>query len=282
MSQAPVAYVYMVEETSPQDNFVKDFEIKEIDGVKFADFFTGLHTVNKKNRNVRLYRKQNLQDGLNSEKNRYQLAHGGIFGEMNHPFAKIDGEKLSLKRLEDIDMENTSHKFLSFDFDGDILVGHTQTDSGTDAGRNLLNKMIQGFIPSFSCRSIGAILGPGNSLLQGEAVIKKLITYDWVFFPSDYNAEMIRKKAIQLTEAQYNEAINGKSLTLPLLELCKDTAKKDENMKYIMESFGISENEIIGFHRNKNQIIVSDDSSILYCNMTPDSRRKVSDIIKMM
>ena len=94
---------------------------------------------------------------------------------MNHPTPKYKDRPLSPERIQDIDMTNTSHRMLNPHIEKNLLVSRIQSDAGTAAGMNLAKKMVQGFIPGFSCRAIASMM-----LENGKPVVnvRKIITYD--------------------------------------------------------------------------------------------------------
>ena len=277
--------VFIEEATSPEDNLVKNFDVIDKNGIFYVDFESCLHSFDVMNRNSRMYKASNIEECLKTERIQSYLAHGGWFGEQNHPTPEYKDRPLSPERIQDIDMNNTSHKMLNPHIERNLLVSRIQSDAGTAAGMNLARKMVQGFIPGFSCRAIASLM-----LQNGKPTVnvKKIITYDWVLFQSHREAEQIKdvptkfvnklaNTTKEVTEAVYNTA---KDVLIPLKEILESVGRTDVNAQVIMESFDLTNDDIIGLSKDTKNIIMKDNNNYIYCNIDQKSRNKVNEYLR--
>jgi hypothetical protein len=286
MTIAPdvMGFIYLAEQTSPDQNVVKNFDVVDKNGVFYVDFETCLHSFDVMNRNSRMYRGSNIEKCLQTERIQHYLSHGGWFGEQNHPISKYADVKLSSDRIQDIDMDNTSHKMLNPHVEKNLLVSRIQTDSGTQAGMNLAKKMVQGFIPGFSCRAIASmVLEAGKPIVD----VRKIITYDWVLFQSHREAEQITdvpnkfvNKSVDCVAEATVTHDDGYTTVIPLKEILEDTGVHDVNAQIIMESFGLDLDSVCGLSKSKKHLIMRDRDNMIYCNITPESRAKVNEYLR--
>lgn len=269
--------VFIEEQTSPEQNMVSNMNVVDKNGIFYVEFDSCLHSFDVMNRNSRMYKAKNISECLNTERIQSYLSHGGWYGEMNHPTSKYENKKLSSERIQDIDMGNTSHRMLNPHVEGNLLVSRIQTDAGTDAGMNLARKMVQGFIPGFSCRAIASLF-----LEAGKPTVnaRKIITYDWVLYQSHREAEQIRNsptKFINKVANTVQESVQG--IMIPLKEILESVGKTDVNTQIIMESFDLTMDDIVGLSNDNRQLIVKDNNNMIYCNMDTNSRKKVNEYL---
>ena len=279
--------VYLAEQTSPDQNIVKNMAVIEKNGILYVDFETCLHSFDVLNRNSRMYRGSNIDKCLQTERIQHYLSHGGWFGEENHPMSKYKDRPLSPERIQDIDMSNTSHKMLNPHIENNLLISRIQSDAGTDAGMNLARKMIQGFIPGFSCRAIASM-----NLVNGKPVVdvRKIITYDWVLYQSHREAEQRVEKGTKFvnkiadTVREFTEKAENaaRDVMVPLKEILEYAGKRDVNAQVIMESFDLTDDNLVGFSQDHKHIIMKDNDNTIYCNMTPETRNKVNDCLRSL
>lgn len=277
--------VFIEEQVSPEQNTVTNFNVHDKHGIFFVEFDTCLHSFDILNRNSRMYEAVNIEECLQTERIQSYLSHGGWFGEMNHPISKYENVKLSPDRIQDIDMNNTSHKMLNPHVERNLLVSKVQSDAGTDAGMNLARKMVQGFIPAFSCRAIASMY-----LKNGKPYVKvrKIITYDWVLYQSHREAEQITSeptKFIQKAANVVTESVNRikettQDILIPLKDILESVGRTDVNTQVVMEAFDLSNDDLVGFSKDRKQIILRDENNMIYCNINQDSRKKVNDYFR--
>ena len=270
--------VYISEQTSPDANTVKNFDVYDKNGIFYVDFVTCLHSFDVMNRNSRMYKWPNIEQCLKTERIQHYLSHGGWFGEENHPTPKYKNMPLSPERIQDIDMDNTSHKMLNPHNEKNLLISRIQSDSGTSAGMNLAKKMVQGFIPGFSCRAIASMMLEGGKPVVN---VRKIITYDWVLYQSHREAEQITSEPTKFVAkeptivSEYSDDV-----VIPLKEILENIGTTDVNAQIIMESFDLTTDDLVGFSSSKKHLIIKDDDNMIYCNINPESRNKLHDYLR--
>ena len=277
-----LGFMYLAEQTTPDDNVVKNLEVHNKDGIFYVDFESAIHSFDVINRNSRMYRAKNVMDNLQTERIQHYLSHGGWYGEQNHPISKYKDKPLSPDRIQDIDMDNTSHRMLNPHLEGNLLVSRIQSDAGTKAGMNLAKKMVQGFIPGFSCRAI-AMMGLEN----GKPVVnvRKIITYDWVLYQSHREAEQLRNVDTKFvhksapTMSIVSEC-TGEDVMIPLTEIFESIGQTDANAQMIMESFDLNISDMVGFSKNQKHVIIKDNDNMIYCDIDPTTRKRVHDFLR--
>lgn len=276
-------------ESVSDDTQMTNVVVHNDNGVFFVEFECCYHSFDVMNRNMRMYDKSNILEKIRTdERIQTYLKNGGWFGEMNHPMSEYTNMELSPERIRDIKMDNTSHKALRVWDKGNLLMAQIQTDSGTSAGMNLARKIVQGFNPAFSCRSIAKL-----NMVNGKPIVdvKKIITYDWVLFQSHREAEkdihtpfIFRNaipKVVNEGVAAIKEKVNDKVM-VPLKDILRNIGEKNVNAQIIMESFDLSYDDIIGVTEDQEKIIIKNEMNTIYCNTTPNDRRKLSDFLSSM
>jgi hypothetical protein len=281
-----LGFLYIAEQTSPEQNEVKNFDVTNKDGVFFVDFESCIHSFDVMNRNIRMYDGDNVMECLNTERMNHYFSHGGLFGEQNHPIPIYKDRPLSPERIQDIDMNNTSHKIFRPRRQGNLLIARIQSDAGTAAGMNLAKKMVQGFIPGFSCRAIASM-----SMKNGKPVVdvRKIITYDWVLFQSHREAEQIQSvpnkfvhKVANAVNEYVTEETGSEDVSVPVSQILEYAGYKDVNAQVVMEAFELDKTSLVGFSKDNKQIIMKDSDNTIYCNMLPETRNKVNDYLRSL
>ena len=281
-----LGFVYIAEQTSPDENVVKNMDVINMgNNVFFVKFRTCAHSFDVMNRNTRMYEADNVMDCINSERIQHYLSHGGWYGEMDHPTPFLKNEPLSPDRINLIYMKNTSHRFLNPKVEGNLLMTDVETDAGTDAGMNLAKKMVQGFIPCFSCRAIASLMNK-----NGRPVVacRKIICYDWVLFQSHREAEQdtsvkntFVNKIANATNVITEKVKKGaEDILVPLKEILESVGRTDINTQVVMEAFDLSNEDLVGFTPNHKQVLIRDENNMIYCNLDPMTRNKVNDYIR--
>lgn len=292
VNKGNIGLVYISEQVSPDENTVTNLNYRNEAGVRYAEFDTVLQTFRCLNRNGRKYWGPNINDMLQSERITTMLKTNSWYGEMDHPYPLNKDDVLSSERIQNIEMGRRSHKILRPSVNGDILRATIQTASGTEAGIGFCNEIIQGLIPSFSCRAIAGIQMINN---EPYVIARKLITYDWVLYPSHHDANMdgtpkfIKKSAALVSlESAGVDRINEMSdirnqytqdVLIPLKEILEYAGHKDPNTNVIMEAFDLSLNDIVGFDSSINHAIIRDKDNVIYANISPKTKREVVDFL---
>lgn len=277
------AFFYFAEQTSPEpsDNKIS-FDVQKGSGnTWWVEFDSCLHVFEFMNRNTRQYLGDNIMECLSMDKIQSQLANNAWYGEMDHPYPKKKGEELSEKRIRTIELDRRSHKIMNPRREGNKLFAHIQTASGTEAGRGFAKEIIQGLIPTFSCRCFGVM-----RLINGKPTImvRMVVTYDWVLYPGFGDAKISSKPTTSTASIPYTEDSDGITLfessdiSIPFEELALDIASKDGGIAAYMESFG-DDSKIIGVTGNK-AIISPDSDHFIYINMNKNSVDRVRDFYR--
>lgn len=287
-----LGFVYLAEQVSPEDNPVKNLRYDDKASVIFAEFDTILQTFRCMNRNHRCYLGQNLNEMLQAERVQSMLSTNAWYGEMDHPQEMYENVKLTPQRVQMIYMPNRSHKIMKPVVNGDVMTAKIQTASGTEAGRGMALEIIQGLIPSFSCRAIATLQNING---KPTVIVRKLITYDWVLYPSHKEAmmqgasSMIQKSIpTQIQESARDNVFTalkrfgGKYTTdveVPLTQLLENVGETDPNLQTVLESFNLDETSILGFDPSMTHTMVRDEDNTLYVKMSPHTRREVRDFL---
>lgn len=274
-------FMYIAEQTTPEDYPIKNLEIVDKHGVFFVSFDSCLHSFSVINRNNRQYLKENIKENLQTERIQSLLADRAWYGEMDHPLQKYQNQPLTPERVNTIFMKNRSHKILNPTFEGNLLCAHIETASGTEAGEGFAKEIIQGLIPAFSCRAIA-----GLQLIDGKptVIVRKIITYDWVIYPSHKEAHATSKpngvfKSIStVTESAVDKIKTySKDILVPLKEILENVGHRDPNTQLIMESFELDMNDLVGFTPDRSHMIIKDNNNVIYSKISQESVKEVND-----
>lgn len=275
------ALVYISEQTSPKESELKNLNVVDKNGVFFVEFDSILHSFDVINRNHRCYQMANLEECLKTERILALLADNAWYGEMDHPLQITENGKLTPQRLQTIWMPNRSHKIMKPTFKSNLLYAHIQTASGTEAGAGFAKEIIQGLIPAFSCRAI-AVLKYING--KPTVVVRKVITYDWVLYPSHKEAHATSPatgvlKAIETITESVTDRVKAFSedIILPLKEILENVGEKDPSVNLIMESFDLSNDDIVGFDAKRQRAIITDGNNKMFVKMSPETVSEVQD-----
>lgn len=277
MLNSDLGFMYLAEQVSPEDNKPKNIEVYDKHGIFYVEFDACLHTFLELNRNSRMYSARNIWDMIMSERIQSYLADNGWFGEQNHPTPEYRNMPLHPERIQDIKMDNTSHKIIDPKINGDMLVARIQTDSGCAAGINMAKKIIQGLHPGFSARAIAKV-----ELVNGRpmVVVRKLITYDWVFYPSHKRAHQIGEtKFVEKNVPNIITESTHRDVAVPIGELLNYAGTKNINTQVIMESFNLSLDDCVGFSKGAEHIILKDNDNTIYCNMDLKLKKEVNSYL---
>ena len=292
--QDPIGWVYIAEETSPIENTVGDLQYTERNGVSYAEFDTCLQTFEEINRNRRQYLSDNISNMIfKSDRIQTYLRDNAWFGEMDHPTQQFQNSPLTPERISAIWMPNRSHKILKPEFRGNELVARIQTSSGTEAGRGMACEIIQGLIPSFSCRAMASL---ENVNSKPTVIVKNLITYDWVLYPSHATAHMkgsatIVDKAVRAVGESAESIVDytknalkrfkkySENVEIPLGEILERVGVVDPTVSMVLESFELDASLITGFTEDTNQAIIRDGDNMLYVNMNPSTKKEIHDFL---
>lgn len=284
-----VGFMYVAEQTTPDDAKIQNMNVTDKGSVFFVEFDACLHSFEVINRNDRQYLQSNIEECLKMEKIQSQLACNGWYGEQDHPMLKKEGEKFTPQRVQSIYMPNRSHKIMTPTFKNNMLYGHIQTASGTEAGRGMANEIIQGLIPCFSCRAIAVL-----KIINGKptVVCRKVVTYDWVLYPSHKEAMMNGKAHGNIKTISDMTALESvcdsqgktysRDIFIPVSEIFESVGINDVNTQVIMESFDLSKEDFVGINDTKSHFIFKDENNMIYAKMKPETVKQVNNFFESL
>lgn len=238
-----------------------------------------LQTSNEKNRNGRIYLREDLAREIVAPRQQELLKAGQMCGEAGHPIGP-DGSNLT--RQSTIDPKNVCVRFLKFWMDGNNVMGYFE-GTNNHAGETFDKDLRNGITPAFSLRALGTI----ESSPKGPIVKNlKMITYDYVIFPSHRGAYT---KGILTESANCTGPISGfatnsnmdanTSYTTALYtkDLRKCTSLKEAaigyvksnslNYKTIQESMDLDKIDSIDLINNRHLLLTESGKSAIRMNI---------------
>lgn len=254
------AFCYIREQTSFDDDYAGKFgyEIHKEDGRFYLTFNAVLQSFGVKNRNKREYDADNIMDKImHDDYIQSMLRQNSWMGEIDHPAAIVDGQELTVQRIANPDLKLTSHYIRSPKLNGNLLEAGIQTDSSNPHGMNMAIKIVDGkIIPCFSARVMGALQ---NRSGRAIVFVRKLITYDWVLYPS--HPEALGKIKQPLMES-VNEAASAAGCTIIFLpQLAQMAAASSRETNWLCESFGLSLNDVVGVTSTGNSVVINENDN---------------------
>ena len=261
----------LVQESAGSDSGVNVF---------YITFDTNLQDFDVKNRNRRYYSADNIWECIQSEKIQSLLRTGGWFGEFDHPAPERADEKLSPQRIQNVPPKYRAFKIMKPHLEGNVLKAKIQSAQG-GVGESFAKEVLAGWIPQFSARAIASMISKdGKPYVQ----VRRLITYDAPWYPSHEIAHATSSPEVStktFTESVHDvmenakERING--VLIPLKDILTDIGKKDITVQTVMESFDLGMDSLVGISNNHRQAIIKDDMNTIYCNINPDTAKKVDE-----
>lgn len=275
---------YIREQVSYVEDY-KDFDYKVIERKNrfFVIFDAVLQSFGVMNRNRRMYMLDNVWNCIqNDECIQDMLANNSWMGEMDHPAPELQDTELTMLRVATPNLGLTSHYIRKPRIDGSLLRATIQTDSGTDAGMNLATKIVDGGIrPAFSARVLGE-MDPNNS--RPVVNVRRLITYDWVLFPSHKEARADFKPSA-LTESVKQSISDVEKYTGATIvffpELARMVAENEKASQFVCESFDLNQDDIIGFTKTGNSVVLKENNNIYIAPISNSVvKKKASNAIR--
>ena len=254
-------FCYIREQTSFPSDYKENFGYKIYNmGDRFYLIFDAiLQSFGVMNRNQRMYDADNIMDRINNDDYiQSMLRLNSWMGEIDHPAATKEGETLTINRISNPDMKLTSHYIRKPRLNGNLLEATIQTDSSNKHGMNMAIKIVDGkIIPCFSARVLGALTNKGGKPVVN---VRKLITYDWVLYPSHREAEAKITQPIQESVQQAAKLANTVVIFLP--ELAKMATAGSKEASWLCESFGLSMNDIVGVTATGNSVVLTENENV--------------------
>lgn len=193
---------------------------------------TVLQDMDIKNRNGRYYSEKEMGPALQDKRLQELISTGNLLGECNHPMTS------ELSRQQVVDIGNSSHKILKLWTEGKDIKGLVK-GTPNDRGNEFNNFIIDGTKVSFSLRALGTV----NRTSRGAEVENiKIITYDWVIYPSHQRAYMqniVNESAgiIENTPEGYSRTSSGLFVPINNKQVTDYIKQESTNLKYVIESF---------------------------------------------
>lgn len=233
-----------------------------------------LQEVGVKNRNGRIYLKEDLEPELHAPRQKELFAAKQMKGEMGHP----DPSKGGLSRQQTIDPTMTCVQFLDeFWMEGDIVRGRFK-GTNNQLGEYFNADILEGAKPAFSLRALGSIESKG-----GQSYVKnlKLITYDHVIYPSHKPAYMTNivsatnESASLIAESSnifvVDEDYSGLAVPITQKKVIEYVKEESKNLKQVIDTLELvyenirladNGNQVILEHVNGDKFIVNLESYI--------------------
>lgn len=269
---------------------VSNSDIKNIDGhtenvggvsLFYVTFDTNLQDFDVKNRNQRYYSAYNIMECIQCERIQSLLRTGGWFGEaFNHPFAELADQKLSPERIQDVPGDKRGFKIMNPHLSSNVLKATIQSAQG-EIGESFGKEILAGWQAQFSARAIATmIMKNAKPYVQ----VRKLITYDAPYFPSHAIAHQTSEAKTHVktfTESVGTALESAKDkindIMVPLKEILLDAGRTDVTTQLILESFDLSEDNLMGFDSDKKHILIKDEDNVIYANINPNTVKKVNE-----
>lgn len=276
MNDTDLGLVYISEETNIGAHCANNVSDISSNGIIGVEFDTILHTFGDINRNQRSYLSENVWENIvRSDRIQSELHDNSWFGEMDHPMQKTKDSPLTPERLRSIDMKNRSHIIMSPRIVGDTLQAHIRTSCGTNAGVGMAKEIIGNSMkPAFSCRAIANLKMINN---KPTVLVKSLITYDWVLYPSHARAHCTSTPKVFREGVEEPVEVTSEDVIIPLKEILEFAGYKDINVNTVMESFDLHMEDVIGFDKPHKNFMIRDKNNVLYVNMRPETKKLVDD-----
>lgn len=253
-------FCYIREQTSFTEDYADNFgyQVHDKGGRFYVTFDAVLQSFGVKNRNKREYDASNIMERIqNDDYIQSMLRQNSWMGEIDHPAPTNQGEELTMQRIANPDMKLTSHYIRRPTLTGNLLEARIQTDSSNPNGMNMAIKIVDGkIIPCFSARVLGALQNRNG---RPVVFVRKLITYDWVLYPS--HPEAMGKINQPMVES-VNEAADLAGCTIIFFpELAKMAATSSRETNWLCESFGLTMDDVVGVTSTGNSVVVTEGDS---------------------
>lgn len=253
---------FIREQTSFPEDYSDSFGYKIHDrgyGRFFVTFDGVLQSFGVKNRNSREYDANNIWDKIQTDDYiQSMLKQNSWLGEIDHPAPTRVNEELTMQRIANPDLKYTSHYIRSPRLEGNLLVGHIQTDSSNQHGMNMAIKIVDGHItPCFSARVFGSLQNRNGRPI---VFVRKLITYDWVLYPSHREALARMNQPVMESANDFHD-ITGTTIIF-FEQLARLAAQSSKETEWLCESFGLDMNAVIGITDSGNSVVIKEDANM--------------------
>lgn len=250
---------YIINETAAISEPLKPkFEI--IDGR--VEFDTNLQDADSTNRNRRYYAREQLFPQLTSTRTSELLRTRNLFGESGHPTSK------DINVQQTVNPNNRNHLILGLWADNMMVRGRIRA-AATRVGDDFHRTIVDGTVPAFSLRALGSIENTKNG---AEVRNLKLITYDFVIFPSHASAygdtmkigdSNDTKIQIENSKIIIEESYSGFLVPVTEKAITKYITEQSKNIKHVIESFELLYDDITLLENKKYVKISLGESSMI-------------------
>jgi len=209
-----------------------------------------------RNRNFRKYSKEVLTEALQQPHIKELKERKSWYGECGHPMEP------NLSRQMALDLNNASHKILEYYVLDETIEADIET-THFDIGKTMRDEIVKGGTQTaYSMRGAGPIKKDGNKIDVQMGL--RILTYDWVVFPSHkiaYQKYVIREQA---NLAMYHNGSNdclSESMIVPISEdMLIKSLNESENFKVIHNEMEIDlTKSSLFFNESANMIILQTD-----------------------
>lgn len=256
----PSTLCYISEQTSYPEDYKNNFGYKVHDrGSRFFLTFPAiLQSFDVMNRNKRMYLATNVWNAIvNDTYIQDMLRRNAWMGEIDHPSPVKVGEELTINRISNPDMKYTSHYIRSPRLNGNLLEANIQTDSSNEHGMNMAIKIVDGkIVPAFSARVLGELQ---NRSGRPVVYVKKLVTYDFVSYPSHPDA--LGKINQPLMESVDNNTEPNSNNIIFFDKLAKMAANSSKETEWLCESFGLTIDNVVGLNESGDSIVIKENKN---------------------
>ena len=278
MKDQDMGLMYISESVSGE-KMISNLDCYDKNNLFYVVFDTNLQSFDVINRNQRMYKADNIWECIQQEKIQCLLRDGCWFGEWDHPTPEKKDEQLSPERIQNVPPAKRAFKIMQPKLVGNLLQGKIQS-AQNDIGISFAKEILAGWKPSFSCRAIATL-----KLINGKptVIVRRLITYDGVWYPSHKEAHSISGiKPVNKIINAVTESVNDiketvKDIMIPLKEILESVGKTDVNTQMIMESFDLSMDSLVGIDDTHTKAIIKDKDNMIYTNISPETKHRVDD-----
>lgn len=272
---------YIQEQTSYPEDYMTEFgyEIHNRGNRFYLTFPAILQSFDVLNRNRRMYLVDNIMDRIfNDEEIQDMIRRNCWWGEIDHPNSIYVGQNLTKLRIATPDMTRTSHYIRSPKLNGNLLEANIQTDSSNEHGMNMAIKIVDGkIIPAFSVRVFGELQNRNG---QPVVFVRKLITYDFVGYPSHKEAVGKLNQPLMESTISTTEKYSGSKI-IQFDELAKLAANNSKDVEWLCESFSLDIDSVIGVNDSGDSVVIRENQN-LYIQPISDRfiRKKTQDNVR--
>ena len=238
----------------------------------FITFESNLQDFDVINRNKRYYDIDNVWGVLQGERCRTMIERNNFVGELGHPVPEYAGQRLSQERLADPLFKERAFIITKPKRVGNRIMA-TITTCGTTYGEGYAKDILhRGMIPQFSLRAFATMTKKDG---KPYVNVKHISTYDSVLYPSHDVARMTSEPKVYTFSESANNVFDDTAFIYPIEEVTSEM--NDSNIEYILESFDLTKDNIVGFDNTKEHAIIKFDNNVIYGNLDKNTIKKVKD-----